>query len=73
MNLKKILKGVGKGVQIAAPIAEQFGVPGAKTVNEAVMLIHGDASRDNGDALLLMAAQMDHMNDKLKERGNVKD
>lgn len=65
MNWKKILSGVGKGIQIAAPIASDFGVPYASTVNEAVMAIYNDKERPNDHAVELMAAQIDAMSKEI--------
>jgi hypothetical protein len=67
MNLKKILKGIKKGVEIAAPIAAQFGVPGASTVDAALQGIHDNEHLSNDSAAELMAAQINDMHKQIEE------
>lgn len=59
MNWKKILKGLGEGAKIALPIAADFGVPGAKTVSEAVKMIQGNPDLANDSAVEMLAIQVD--------------
>ena len=63
---KKIFKVIGKGAEIALPIAADFGVPGAKTATQAVNMIQGDDALNNDSAVQLVAVQVDTMDIRLR-------
>lgn len=67
MGLKSILKTTLKvaGGQ-ALPLAETFGVPGARNVREAVELIDGDRQRDNQDQVKLLAETVDALDRRVQ-------
>ena len=59
------LKDALKTAQSVAPILAAFGVPGARSVTEAVEMIHLDPGRPDSDAAALVAAAVDSLERRL--------
>lgn len=67
MKLGKLLKTVVKiGEEQALPIADAFGVPGAGTVSAAVGLIHGNKEQNDNEAVKMLAATVDALDQRLQ-------
>lgn len=67
MGFKNILKTTLKiaGTQ-GIPLAEAFGVPGAKNVREAVDLIHGNEGQSNDEAVKMLGETVDALDRRLR-------
>jgi hypothetical protein len=65
MRWGKVLKKVVTVGKVSLPIAAAFGVPGASTVQMAVGMIHDDPKQDDKQAVKLVGAAVDDLDERL--------